>query len=288
MVTITFIQLDVVGELKMSKAIPSLINFGLSKFGSKKAGKIAGGIIPENIRTGRSTFNTATGVFDLDPSIRAGSERFETNIRGLRDPIDTAFETSSQGIRDLQVRSTDIRAGFEGNQSEFREAQLAPLRETIATRKGELTRELGRTGVRGTFAEQSKNILAFEGARKLRLAEAEIENQRINKLGDFLQIDATLLKEGLASETGRIALIAELESTLAGISSERFSQELSLLGLPATFIGGTSAAAKIRANAAGIEAQAGASLAGDIVGAFDGGGGGGVSPTGSDIAGTPF
>ena len=163
-----------------------------------------------------------------------------------------------------------MRARFEGSESEFREAQLSPLRETISRREGQLTRELGRTGVRGTFAEQSKNILAFEGARKLRIAEAEIENQRINTLGNFLGIDADLLKQGLSGETGRVALMAELSKILGGISQTKFDQEFKLLGLPASFISGTQGRAQIEAGAAGLEAQAGATLAGDIIGSFVG------------------
>jgi hypothetical protein len=250
----------------------ALVSFGLSKLSKKKAKKTAGGFVPENIRTGNSSFNTRTGQFNIDPSIRAGLDNFETDIRGLKDPINTAFDTASSGIRDLQSRSAGIREGFEGNQSAFREAQLNPLRETIARREGQLDRSLNRTGVKGTFAEQSKNALAFEGARRLRNAEAEIENQRINKLGDFLQIDANLLKEGLASETGRIGLMAELSKTLAGISSEKFQQELALLGLPASFMSGNSAKTQAIMNAEGIEAQAGAELLGAGFDAFDSGG----------------
>jgi len=127
----------------------------------------------------------------------------------------------------------------------------------------------GRTGVRGSFAQKARSSLAIESGRALSDRSAQIENERINKLGDFLGMDADLLKAGLASDEGRVSMLSQLEQSLSGISMDRFNQEMALLGLPATFIPGTSRQAEISANARGIEAQQYSKLAGSMLEQWD-------------------
>jgi len=231
--------------------------------------------IPLNIRTGFSDFNTKTGEINIDPSVRQGQEDFKTALGGFRGDIGTSFDEFNTGLAGLQERSAGLRENFEGNQSAFRAASLAPLQERIARGRGELDRELGRTGVRGSFANQQRTGFELDAGRDLSIREAEIENTRINKLGDFLGMDAALLKEGLASDTGRLKLLASLEESLLGVSTERFNQELSLLGLPANFIGGTSQNAANQNTSQGLIDQADANLVGDLFAddgsSFDGG-----------------
>ncbi len=285
----------------MGAAAVGLVSAGVGAISAKKgrdqAKKLAAGLprIPKNIRTGNSSFDTKKGIFEIDPSIRQGLDDFSENIRGLKDPTNAAFDVAGAGIRDLQARSADIRKDFEGNQSAFRDRQLASTRASIASRKGELDRSLARRDVFGSFGEQAKNALGATSSRELRFAEAEVENQRLNSLGDFLQIDANLLKAGLVTETGRTGLIAELEESLRGVSTEKFAQEIGLLGLPLGVAQNAGLAAKIQGNAQGIVNQAGANLIGEGIGAFGGlfGGGGpntgtGISPTPGDVSGTPF
>lgn len=253
----------------MAAAIPSIAGAVAGKAitgkGSKKAGKIAGGIVPKKISTGNSTYDTAKGTLNLDPTIRAGQDSFLSAISGMRNPINAAYDTNDAGLAGLSDRSAGLRADFEGNQSAYRDAQLNPLREKIAGRKGELDRNLERTKVRGSFGEQARNTLSLASGRALSDQEAVVENNRINALGDFLGMDADLLKQGLSSETGRISLLASLEDSLRSVSTERFNQEMQALGLPAQFIQGNIAGASIRSNAAGLDAQAGIKLAGTVI-----------------------
>jgi len=241
--------------------------------GKKQASDLARFIVPENIGTGFSNFNTKTGNINIDPSIRAGQEDFLTNISAFRDPVNSAFSRYDEGLEGLQARSTDLRADFEGNESAFRELTLNPVREAIATRGGALTKELGRTDVRGSFRDQELNNFGLDAGRALSDTEAKIENQRINRLGDFLEMDAGLLKESLGSETGRIGMLSKLESMLAGVSTERFNQEIRLLGLPAALVQGKMAGADILGNAQGLDNAASTELVGSLLGLVGGDGG---------------
>ena len=274
----------------MPSAIPaiggSLVSSIFNKNASDKARKTAGINLPDQLSTGRSKFNTRTGELDLDPTIRANQGRSRANIRRLRPEIDDAFSRNTAGIRDLQDRSADIQTDFEGNQSAFREAQLAPLQEGIARGRGDLDRELGRTNVRGTFANQARSGFEFDSSRELRNAEAQIENQRINTLGDFLQIDADFLKQGLASETGKVGMLAELESIISGMNSEQFDQEMRGLGLFGQFTGAAENKANRIGDAEGIVNQGLSTLAGDIVGGIGsfGGSGGSTNSAGATSA----
>lgn len=285
----------------IGQGIGNIFNAGFAKKAARKGLRTAtrlGNELTPTVDTGFSTFDPRTGKFNLDPSIRQGQEDFRTATESFRGDINQGFDTFDEGLFGVREGFAGLRSNFEGNQSGFREASLAPLRERIARGRGELDRELNRTGVRGSFSNQQRTGFELDAGRDLSIREAEIENTRINRLGDFLQIDANLLKEGLASSTGRIELLAKLEESLAGISTERFEQELALLGLPANFFAGLSKRADILLNAEGVKAQADVDfidvlldpLQGKSPGSFGGGGstGSGISPTGSDISGTPF
>lgn len=250
--------------------------FGKSK---KKSDAIARQILPEQINTGNSVYNTRTGKFELDPSIRRMQDSYLQNTKNIGQQTAGAFDIYGRGIEGLQGRSEAMRSDFEGNQSAYRDAMLNPLREAIARREGQLDRELGRTKVRGSFAEGAKTNLAFDSARQLVDAEARIENERINKLGDFLNMDADLLKQGLASDTGRTAALQAIEDATAGLSMDRFNQEMAMLGLPASFTTGAQASAALQANALGRVTEQRVKFAGDLLEAggqlFSGSGSGG-------------
>ena len=250
--------------------VESLVSFGLSKLAKKKSKSISS--VPTNITTGFSSFNTQTGAISIDPSIRQGEEDFRTALGGFRGDIGESFDKFNVGLEGLQERSAGLRETFEGNQSAFRRASLAPLQERIAGARGELDRELGRTGVRGSFANQQRTGFELDAGRDLSIREAEIENTRINRLGDFLGMDAALLKEGLSSDTGRLKLLASLEESLRGISTERFDQELALLGLPSRFIAGTSVDAAAQNVSQGRIDEADTNLFGEVLSLFGGGG----------------
>ncbi|MGI9317950.1 MAG: hypothetical protein ACR2QW_11500, partial [bacterium] len=235
----------------------------LSRSGRSKSKKNAGFIVPKNIRTGNSSFNTRTGVADIDSSIREGQETFLSNIRGLRDTTGGAFDEFQNEIGGLRDEVGGLRSEFEGNQSAFREAALRPVTDSIANRRSQLNASLDRTKVKGSFADQTRNTFESGAAGLLSDTEAKIENDRINNLGNLLNMDADLLKTGLQSEQGRIQMLAGLEDSLRSVSSERFEQELALLGLPGQFIEGNAKAAGIRSNAEGLVREADSNLIGD-------------------------
>ena len=245
------------------------INLLTAKHYSGKSKGIASGIVPKNIRTGNSSYNSKTGVTTLDPSIRAIQDQTLNNVSDLRGNITGAYDTYNQGLSGLRGDLGQLKSEYIGNDSAYKNAVLDPLRQQVATASGNLNKELSRTGVRGSFANQARTNLAIDSGRALADKTAQVENQRINKLGDFLGMDADILKSGLASDTGRVKMMSALENSLSGISMDRFNQEMSLLGMPARFIQGTAAQAGINANAAGVEAGATSKLLGSIVGAFD-------------------
>lgn len=242
-----------------------------NKSARKKAGQTAQMIQPRRISTGKSTLRRHNGEVSLsiDPSIRAGQESFLQNVRGLRDPANAAFDEFHEGIGGLRDEVAGLRADFEGNQSAFREATLNPVRESIARGRGDLAKELGRTGVKGSFSNQAKSNFELAAGRTLSDAEAQVENQRINNLGNLLGMDADLLKAGLASETGRTTMLLALEESLKGVSTERFQQEMQALGIGQNNPGAADAAGII-SNQQGVERQSNIRLAGDILSGFDG------------------
>ena len=271
----------------MSGSIGNIAGSALGA-GIARQGSSSGPKKPKEISTGFSTFTNyrRKPKFFLDPSIREGQESFLNNVRGLRSQVNPAFDYASSELDSIRDEVIGLRSDFEGNQSAFREASLNPLRERIARREGELDRELERAGVRGTFADQSRTNFQLDAGRELSDQEAIIERERINSLGNLLNMDADLLMQGLQTETGRINMLASLEESLRGVSTERFNQEMQQIGL-AMGIPISDAQVAANQNRLGIERKFLTQLAGDIVGGIAGMGGS-KSPTPGDIQGTPF
>ncbi len=247
--------------------VSSVVGGVLNKKAKSKSSKAAGMIAPKKVDTGASTYDTYSGTVNLDPSIRAMQSDYINSMRGFTDDVGSMYDAYSTGLTGLQGQVDDMRSAYMGNQSEYREAMLNPIRESIARREGDLERELSRTKVRGSFADMQRTNLAMEAGRTLSDAEARIENQRINKLGDFLGMDADILKSSLASDSGRLAALQAIEESIAGISMDRFNQEMQLLRMPSTFIPGTSQAASMTATSEGAYSQAQTKIAGDLIGA---------------------
>jgi len=268
----------------------------LGSIGGAVAGKIITGkgkksskpgfVIPKNITTGFSSFNTQTGKINIDPSIREGQDTFLENIGNFRGDINESFDRFDTGLEGLGEGVQSLRDQFTGNQSAFRELSLNPIRQSIASRKGALERELGRTEVRGSFANQARDTLSLAAGRELSDAEAKVENERINRLGDFLGMDAEILKQSLTSDTGRINLLKSIEEAAFKVSGIRFDQERSLLGLPGNLAAGKAAEQRAIQNAEGLDTQAGLNLAGEIfkgLGGLEFGGLGGGSGAPDDF-----
>jgi hypothetical protein len=277
----------------MRKALGAVGGVAGAALGSIAGNQIAGAVggtkpAPglRRIGTGFSNFerrgsnNNALDI-SLDPSIRAGQESFLGRVGGLRDSVDPAFDFFQDELGGIRSQVQGLEADFQGNQSAFREQSLNPVRESIARGRGGLNRELGRTGVRGTFADQSRSNFELDAGRTLSDAEANIENQRIQNLSGLLGLDANLLQQGLQSEVGRNQLLLNLEQSLANVSTERFNQELSLLGL-GTGVGVTPLQQAQQMNQQGIFAGEATKAIGGILGSFGGGGG---SPFRSSVPG---
>jgi len=75
----------------------------MGKSGKKKASKIAQTILPKNIDTGNSQYNTQTGKFTLDPSIRTGQDDYTSALTGFRGDINAAFSDYDKGLGGLKV-----------------------------------------------------------------------------------------------------------------------------------------------------------------------------------------
>lgn len=148
------------------------------------------GRTPSQFSTGRSSLNARTGEINLDPSIRGIQDESLSMVRGLRGDIGQ-------------------------NRDAFIEARVAPLERQIDRRRSGLTRELGRTGVRGTFRNQALNRFALQSGDELGEARAEAT----------FQADQTALDNARA-----------IASDINQIGVQRYQQELESLGLPADVV----------------------------------------------------
>jgi hypothetical protein len=275
-------------------AIGGLAGTALGAGLSQQGQAAAPGLV--RIGTGNSTFkrtgsNNNSLDITIDPSIREGQETFLSNVRGLRGNVDPAFDIAQSELGEIREEIGGLRSFFEG--SGFTDAALNPVREGIDARKGELTRELGRTDVRGSFRDASLNKFGFESSRTLTDATASVEGQRIQNLSTLLGIDSTLIQQSLQNETGRTNLLLSLEESLRGVSTERFNQEMQLLS-QGTGIQTTPFQQQSQANTEGIFAGAAVENLGTILEGFNtdtpspSGPIFSGSPTGTDTAGTPF
>ena len=252
-----------------------VVNSVLNRGSRKKAGQIAGMILPENIRTGRSSYNTKSGVLKMDPSIRQGQNNVIKALRDRKRDVNRDFRATENDLMGIRDDIRGVRADYESNSGAFMESMLNPLRSEIARGRGELERSMSRRGMAGSsFANQQMTNFNVDSGRALTDATAQLENQRINTLGDFIGMDADIIKEGIRSREGRTRLMAELDQIIGGRFDQQFAQEMDMLSLPGQFTGATSEQAKIRANAAGIEREQLIKTAGDIISAIPSGGGG--------------
>lgn len=176
-------------------------------------------------RTFSTPFSSVSGGrLNLDPTIRGIQDETLTGLRNLRGTGDI-FRGLSQE--------------FAGNEGRLRNARLNPLRANIASGRGRLSRELGRTGVRGTFANQARTNFDLDSGRALGDAEALAEQ-------DALQTQVNL--EDLAFQRD-----ASIEQLIGDVGQERFQQELQGLGLSSNTI---NSLLSLSLNRAGLQDQA--------------------------------
>ena len=247
----------------------TVVGGALNKKSSKSAKKSAGMILPKNIRTGRSSYNTQSGEFVIDPTIRAGLDQSLKDIRSTRSMVADDYARTDAELTGLRGDIRSLRGDYESNSGAYTEAMLNPLRQAIASGRGELKRDLSRRGVAGSsFANQQMTNFDVDSGRALTDKSAEVENMRINALGDFIGMDADIIKEGIRSREGRARLTAELDNILAGRYDMMMGQEMDMLALPGGFTDAGIAKSRIHSNAEGVKNQFLIKGAGEIIGAI--------------------
>jgi len=252
-----------------SSVASTVIGSALNRNSRKKSEDISRMILPETINTGVSSYNTKTGEFNFGEDIRAGQNQSITDLKNRRTQVSTDYATTMRELGGLRGQVAGLRSFYQGNQSAYAEAMMNPLRQQTAAAKGELERNLGRTKVRGSFANQARANLAIDSGRAMSDQAAMIENQRINTLGDFIGMDADIIKEGIRSREGRTRLMAELDTIIGGRYDTMMANEMDILKLPSVFSDAGAAAAEIQSNAVGVETEALIKGAGDILSAID-------------------
>jgi hypothetical protein len=125
-----------------------------------------------DISTGSSSVNAGTGEVNVDPSGRAlkigALDNFNKNLG-------------------------ETRSSLLGNKGAFSQARVNPLMETLAKGRGALSRDLSRTGVRGTFRDRSLTDFDIAGERALGDQRAIAEQESLSAINsiDQLMFNAT-------------------------------------------------------------------------------------------------
>jgi hypothetical protein len=158
------------------------------------------------------------GSLSLDPSIRAIQDK------GL-GRIDDLYGQSGAYGDELIGNTRSLRNRFLGNQSAYSEAQMNPLRQQVATRRGEVQRSIGQRGLGGSsFGEQAITSFDTESQRALQDASANVEMQQLQALTG---IDAQMTQQMF----GKISTQAQLNGESLGVAKQRLQGELAALGL---------------------------------------------------------
>lgn len=164
------------------------------------------------------------GEVIIDPSIRAIQDQ------GLVRINDLYGQTGAYGD-ELIGNTRTLRNRFLGNQSDYANAMLNPLREQVAQRRGELARSTSIRGLSGSsFGEQAMTNFDIASQRALQDAGAKVEMEQLQALTG---IDANLASQMF----GKISSQAALNGESLDIAKSRLSQELSALGIGLQQIG---------------------------------------------------
>ena len=173
--------------------------------------QVFSGIPEEGFGTPFSTLNPRSGALSVDPLGR---------------------NLNLQGLDNFSSRIGQTRESLVGNQGAFINARVSPLLERLQAGRGQLQRGLGRTGVRGTFADRSLQDFDINAARaegQARSLARQETDQAITALDQML----------FGAETG--------------VGQNVFNQEITSLGLSAEVIN------NLRAIAANLATNSGSS-----------------------------
>lgn len=156
-------------------------------------------------------------TFDLLTSgLEGGTQFSDIDPRTGRISLDpTGRDLRLGGLETFGGRLGETRESLLGNQGAFVNARVRPLVERLTAGRGALERGLGRTGVRGTFANQALQDFDIRAGRAEGDARAIAEAETLNAL---------------------TALDKALFSGQAGIGEQLAAEELKGLGLSSNAI----------------------------------------------------
>ena len=160
------------------------------------------------------------GNVTIDPSIRALQDK------GLARNDQLYAQTGAYG-NELIGNSRNMLARYQGNMSDYANAQLNPLRQQIASGRGELTRSNSLRGLSGsTFGNQSLTNYDTTTGRNLHDAQAQVEAEQI-------QAQTGINGQMAQNMFTQIAQQSALNGESQQIAQQRLQQELAALGLGA-------------------------------------------------------
>lgn len=166
--------------------------------------------------TGYST--ALNGRVTVDPSIRAIQDE------GLSRTKSMYGDAGAYGD-ELIGNTRSLRERFIGNNSAYADSQLNPLRQQMATRRGEIQQNIGLRGMSGSsFGEQALTNYETDSQRALQDASSKVEFDQLQALTG---IDAQLTQQMF----GKISTQAMINGESLDIAKQRFAQEMQALGL---------------------------------------------------------
>jgi len=222
----------------------ALIGAGGSLLGGAAAGGLFGGgedgpssadiLYGSQINKGQLLFGNETlGIPGFTPSTPFSALDPATGVVNI-DPM--ARELGLGAFNEFSGALGDTRSALLGNQNAFERARVDPLLAQLTAGRGARERELGRTGVRGTFRNRSLQDYDLASQRELGNARSIAANDTISAVN---AIDTLLFNAG------------------TGTGINIFNQELKSLGLGIETVNSITSMANNLAVGAGSIDQAG-------------------------------
>lgn len=145
-------------------------------------------------------------------------------------------------LSQFRARSDEDRGAYEklyaeltSNQNPFVQARTNPMRETIASGRGQLQRSQGLRGIGGSsFADSALENYDFGSARALGDASSSATQEALGTRTGVLGSMAGLNQNRLTGENQTTGTLNTLNNNRTGIANARTSRELTSLGLSAT------------------------------------------------------
>ena len=168
---------------------------------------------------------TALGSF-FNPGGKSGFAPFLQNQQtGILDNLPGYKSSLTEGFGNFQNRLQETRSELVGNESQFMQSGLNPIRQRQASAEGALTRDLGRRGIEGSsFANTARGNQQATFGREISDATSRIRNQQ---LAQRLGIDEAALN----ASTGLVNNLASLDREQMANVSQIIGQEFKLFGL---------------------------------------------------------